>query len=84
MEVTSLFVAVAVLILLAVTSMRYGVDSRDGFASKERELAAQGIIWGEPLTARDLPRSSAARLNPDLHGQERVQSEVCAAAPCGT
>ena len=29
MEVTTLFVAVAALILLAVTSMRYGVDSRE-------------------------------------------------------
>jgi hypothetical protein len=28
MEVTSLFIALAVLILLAVTSLRYGVDSR--------------------------------------------------------
>ena len=39
MEASVLFAAVAVLILLAVTSMRYGVDSRDRFASKERELA---------------------------------------------
>jgi hypothetical protein len=39
LEVSILFAAVAVLILLAVSSMRYGVDSREGFASKERELA---------------------------------------------
>ncbi len=39
MEATILFVAVAALILLAVTSMRYGADSRDTFASRERELA---------------------------------------------
>jgi hypothetical protein len=38
MEASILFAAVAVLILLAVTSMRYGVDSRDQFTSKEREL----------------------------------------------
>ena len=44
MEATILFVAVAVLILLAVTSMRYGADSRDIFASKERELAARRIV----------------------------------------
>ena len=36
MEATMLVVAVVALILLAVTSTRYGVDSRDGFASKER------------------------------------------------
>ena len=28
MEITSLFVGLAMLILLAVTSLRYGVDSR--------------------------------------------------------
>ena len=39
MEATILFVAVAVLILLAVTSMRYGADSRDIVASNERKLA---------------------------------------------
>ena len=39
MEASSLFVGLALLILLAVTSMRYGVDSREGFASKEREVA---------------------------------------------
>ena len=36
MEATILFAAVAVLILLAVTSMRFGVDSREGFVSPER------------------------------------------------
>jgi hypothetical protein len=36
MEAIVLFVAVAALILLAVTSMRFGIDSREGFASRER------------------------------------------------
>ena len=44
MEATILFVAVAALILLAVMSIRYGVDSRHGFTSKDRELAARGIM----------------------------------------
>ena len=44
MEATMLFVAVTVLILLAVTSMRFGVDSREGLASKERESARHGIV----------------------------------------
>jgi hypothetical protein len=47
MEANILFVAIATLILLAVTSTRYGVDSRDAFASKERDLAAWGIVWGK-------------------------------------
>ena len=44
MEATILFVAVAALILLAVTSVRHGVDSREGFASTERELAEHRIV----------------------------------------
>jgi hypothetical protein len=44
MEVTMLFVAVGALILLAVTSMRYGVESRDGFAAPDRELTARRIV----------------------------------------
>jgi hypothetical protein len=44
MEVTMLFVAVGALILLAVTSMRYGIDSRDGFAAQDRAVAARRIV----------------------------------------
>ena len=36
MEASILFVAVGALILLAFTSMRFGAESRDGFALKER------------------------------------------------
>ena len=35
MDTSTLFVAIAALILLAVTSMRYGVDSREGFPTQE-------------------------------------------------
>ena len=45
MEVNILFAALAALILLAVTSMRYGVDSRDGFPTKEQEMGARGVTW---------------------------------------
>ena len=62
MEATILFVAVAALILLAVTSMRFGVGSRDGFASKERELAARGIIWDGPVPARNRHLAPAGRM----------------------
>jgi hypothetical protein len=52
MEAGILFIAAATLILLAVTSMRFGVDSRDAFASKERELAAHGIVWDGSTISR--------------------------------
>ena len=82
MEATILFVAVTALILLAVMSMRYGVDSRDAFASKDRELAARGIIWGEPTAAWDRPQISPTRLNRNVPAQKRVRSEDCVPAPC--
>ena len=47
MEATILFVAVAALILLAVTSIRYGVDSREGFSEKEREPASSAMLRAE-------------------------------------
>lgn len=53
MEVTSLFVAIGLLILFAVTSLRFGVDSREGFSSKERDQATRGIISIESPSARD-------------------------------
>ena len=59
MEPTILFVAVAAVILLAVTSMRYGADSREGFVAKEREPASRG---------RDRARSSPTRRRPRSKG----------------
>jgi len=43
MEASILFSALGLLILLAVTSMRYGADSREGYLTKERDLAIRGI-----------------------------------------
>ncbi len=80
MEATILFVAVAALILLAVTSTRYSVDSREGFASKERGPASLGIVRAEsPVTRRRLP-SAARRLNfvPGL-----AVPRKCVSASCG-
>ena len=82
MEATILFVAVAVLILLAVMSMRYGADSRDIFASRERELAAHWGVWGGSLPTRKRHRERAegtTRLN--LPRQELADN--CLVAPCG-
>ncbi|MBA3450401.1 MAG: hypothetical protein H0T18_04230 [Chloroflexia bacterium] len=78
MEASSLFIAVAMLILLAVTSMRYGVDSRDAFASKERELAARGIVWGGPRPARDVSGQPIA-----LDSRREQKSDDCTVVPCG-
>ena len=80
MEATILFVVVASLILLAVTSMRYGVDSREGFASKERGPAPPGIVRGESSATRRRLPSAARRLNfvPGL-----AVPRKCVSAQCG-
>lgn len=43
MDTASIFAAIAMLILFAVTSLRFGVDSREAFPSKERDQALRGI-----------------------------------------
>jgi hypothetical protein len=43
MEASILIAAIGLLILLAVTAMRYGVDSREGYPTKERDLGLRGI-----------------------------------------
>ena len=42
--ITSLFIAIALLILLAATSIRFGVDSREGYATTEYDQARRGTI----------------------------------------
>ncbi len=59
MELNSLFVGLALLILLAVTSMRFGVDSRDGFRTTRKELNPRGIAWDTSTTIRK-PRQADA------------------------
>jgi hypothetical protein len=83
MEAFVLFVAVAALILLAVTSMRYGVDSRDGFASKEHEMAAPGIISTGSQATRERQMAPTTRMTLSLPGQEQVPANPCVTAPCG-
>jgi hypothetical protein len=79
MEATILFVAVAAAILLAVTSMRYGVDSREGFISKERELTSrERIPAGSPATRRR-QRSIWAFMLPPMPPVPRR----CVSATCG-
>ena len=80
MEATILFVAVAALILLAVTSMRYGVDSRQFLAAKEREPVPHGIVRAESSATRRRQPFAARRLNfvPGL-----AVPRKCVTAPCG-
>ncbi len=81
MEATILFVAVASLILLAVTSIRFGVDSREGLASKEREFARHGIVWGRSSATRRRQPSAAGRLNFSTSGL--AVPRKCVSAQCG-
>ena len=63
-ELGSLFVGVALLILLAAASLRYGVDSRDGFSGRKGELARGGILWDASTFAPSPPRPAPKRENP--------------------
>lgn len=42
METTTLFATMALLILFAVTSLRFNPDSRERFIAKEHDLAGRG------------------------------------------
>jgi len=81
MEATILFVAVATLILLAVTSMRFGVDSREGFSSQERELARRGIVRGGSSATRNRQLVAAARSK--LSMSRLAVPRKCVSASCG-
>jgi hypothetical protein len=76
-----LFVAVSALILIAVTSMRFGVDSREEFASKEQELARRGIIWDRSPAPRERQRSAAGRWR--FIGRGLAVPRKCVSATCG-
>ena len=56
-DVSSLFVGLALVILFAVTSMRFGVDSRDGFHARRGELVPDGNVWDVPTTAPRPPKA---------------------------
>ena len=64
MEATILFVAVAALILLAVTSMRYGVDSREGSASKERGTCVNTLPVTGVMTSKYSPPTGGTHRPP--------------------
>jgi hypothetical protein len=80
MEATILFVAVAAVILLAVTSMRYGVDSREGFNSKDRDPASRGSVRaGSPVARRRQPSIWTLMLPPIPPVPRRCVSATCGA-----
>jgi hypothetical protein len=57
----ALIVALA-LVALAILSLRFGWDSRDGIRSREHELARQGMTWDTlDYHQRQLERSADAR-----------------------
>jgi hypothetical protein len=60
-----LIVAVVILALLGVLSLRFGHDSRDGAHSQEHDLARIGLVWDAP-PARD--RHAEATVTPPLLG----------------
>lgn len=69
--------AILILVLfvsLAVLSMCYGHDSRDGIGSKEQELASYGVTWSE------LARQRALAAEIDAAWQERRACGSAAAA----
>lgn len=43
MEAFILLTAIGLLILLAAAAMRFGIDSREGYFTKERDLVLRGI-----------------------------------------
>ncbi|MCA9864432.1 MAG: hypothetical protein KC432_15470 [Thermomicrobiales bacterium] len=45
MEAIILIAAVGLPALLAAAALRYGVDSRDGFARTDRDTALRGFVW---------------------------------------
>jgi hypothetical protein len=76
-EITSMVAAFAALILLAVTAMRYGVDSREAFVSEERELAARGMEWGIPSATPQRRKPAPRRAE-----QRPRNGEECPVIPC--
>ena len=78
-ELGSLFVGLALLILLAVTSMRYGVDSRDGFRGKRREPVPLGIVWDVSPSQR-----KPVKPPPAEKGKLVVTPADCRLEPCAT
>ena len=80
-DASSLFVGLALMILFAVTSMRFGVDSREGFAAKERELARHGIVWDRSAATRDRQPSPAGRARFSL--TRLAVPRKCVSATCG-
>ncbi len=72
-ELGSLVVGLALMILLAVTSMRFGVDSRDGFRSRRDTFTPLGIVW-------DVPSAAPQPLKP---AREESPPPMSAPADCG-
>ncbi len=76
-DVSSLFVALALMILFAATSMRFGADSRDGFHARRHDLAPQDGARDVSPTA---PRPPKATRN--VTNRPAAAPADCGLAPC--
>jgi hypothetical protein len=71
--VMELIIAIMLLVALASLALRYGHDSRDGFPSKERDLARFGLRWTDAAPAsEDAP--GALHFQPSSREQGRRDS----------
>jgi hypothetical protein len=76
-DVSSLFVALALMILFAVTSMRFGVDSRDGFRPRQSDLVPRDGAW-HVQSAASQPHQAAR----DVTDRPASAPADCGLAPC--
>ncbi len=62
-----MLIAIALLAAVALLASRCGHDSRDGFESKERNLASYGMTWDDihAATATNDSRPASRPVEPD-------------------
>jgi hypothetical protein len=65
---------VVAIVALGVLAMRFGRDSREGFRSKEQELAASGVTWCE-LTHEPSVPSAVLAVGDEPPGKRRAGKE---------
>jgi hypothetical protein len=76
-DASSLFVGLGLMILFAVTSMRYGAESRDEFGARRGTSAPRGIVWDVPPAA---PKPQKAAQN--VIDRPAAATADCRPEPC--
>ncbi len=76
-----MLIAIALLAAVALLASRFGHDSRDGFESKERNLASYGMTWDDihPATATHESRPASRVVEPDQILPVPLESKPAAA-----